>query len=88
MDQHDIKQVDENCEHEWGKTIYKVLFYAGAYQHEMVKCKKCKGFISADMQDHKNGRHNFVIPREDGFLQCDQCILQKHPTPVMNIGRR
>ncbi len=85
--ENEIEFGERNCVHDCEKKITEVFFFAGGYYHKMRKCKKCGGMISKDMIDHPRGRHEFEIPKKDGFFGCRYCDLQRHPSPVINTVR-
>ncbi len=83
--QNEVSFGKSDCVHDCEKKITEVFFFAGGYYHKMRKCKKCGGMVSVDMIDHPKGRHEFVIPKKDGFLGCRHCDLQCHPFLVIKI---
>ena len=73
--QKDIPKMNLECKHEFKKKSFKVLFFAGGYKADMIECKKCGSWIIEDMKDHKNGKHDFSIQGEKGFMKCSMCDL-------------
>jgi aspartate carbamoyltransferase regulatory subunit len=80
--ENEIKYGNDNCVHNCEKKIVEVFYFAGAHYRKMRKCKKCNGYVSADMINHPRGRHEFTVRAENG-IKCKYCEIVLLGGPLM-----